>query len=153
MEKERSRLLEIMERKQKLRMGAPKESQEIIFRSVLALENEILLIEKELRDAGNKLRQVTVEWKGTEAKGPRETDAVRSHVTQKAASGSRSSKAEVGLSDVSGVVDCTGTFGPQVFDPAEEQEIGVIRKESSETHDNVSCHGMEVDDDKSLEEM
>ena len=50
MEEERSRLLGIMERKQKLRIGAPEESQETIFQIMLALEDEISEIEKELRE-------------------------------------------------------------------------------------------------------
>ena len=69
--------MEIVELKQRLRIGARGESQETISQSMLALEDEI-----------SELRQVTPEWKGTEANGPRETFAVRSDVTQKAAPGS-----------------------------------------------------------------
>ena len=50
MDKESSRLLAIMERKQKLRIGAPEESQETIFQIMLALEDEISEIERELRE-------------------------------------------------------------------------------------------------------
>ena len=53
--KERSGLLETMERKQKLRIGAPKESEEALFRNILLLDDVISKMVKELREAGRSL--------------------------------------------------------------------------------------------------
>ena len=80
------------------------------------------------RSSGKELRQVTQECKGTDAKGPRETDVASSDVAWMAAPGAQSSKAEVVLSDVSRVdFDCVGTLGgPKLFEqcrsPAEQEE-------------------------------
>ena len=70
METERDGLLETMERKHKLRIGATEQSQETIFQDMLALDSMISEIEKELREAGKELRRVTLELNGTEARGP-----------------------------------------------------------------------------------
>ena len=61
-EKERSRLLVTIERKEKLRTGVSE-------------------IEKELREAGKDLWQVTLERRRIEAKERRETDAAGGGVT------------------------------------------------------------------------
>ena len=53
--------LETMERKQKLRIGAPEEVQTSIF--------QILDVEHELHGAKEELRTLTMEWRKTEAKG------------------------------------------------------------------------------------
>ena len=61
-----------------------------------------------------------------------ETDAARSGVAWMAASGARSSKAEVGLSDVSRVdVDCKGTLGDRNFVSSAGAAQKVTRKESA----------------------
>ena len=52
---ERSGLLETMERKQKLRIGAPKEREHAFFRDILVLEDVTSEMEKELREAGEAL--------------------------------------------------------------------------------------------------
>ena len=54
---------------------------------MLALEDEISEMERELREAGAELRKVTLEWKGSEATGRTDMDAARSGVTWMAASG------------------------------------------------------------------
>ena len=92
-----------MERKQKSRIEGPEESQQTNFQGMLAVEDEISEIERELREAGQLVRQVSLEWTGTEAKGLRDMDVARSDVAWMAASGARCSKAEVGPSDVSKV--------------------------------------------------
>ena len=59
-----------MERKQTLRIGAPKESKEILLRDTMVLDDVISGTEKELREAGKDLRRATIE-----AKELRETDS------------------------------------------------------------------------------
>ena len=54
-EKERSGLLEPMERKQNLSIGAPKESKEALFRDMMLLDDVISKMVKELREAGRSL--------------------------------------------------------------------------------------------------
>ena len=65
-------------------------------------------------------------------------------------------RARVGPSDGSGVdVNCKGSLGDQssVCSVGDSQKKGgvVIRKESAETQEHVSCQDTEVDDDKNLE--
>ena len=78
---------------------------------MLAVEDDVSEIERELREAGKEVRQVKLEWIRTEAKAAREMDAARSDGAWMAASRAQSSKAVVGLSDVSRVdFDCMGTL-------------------------------------------
>ena len=70
----------------------------------------------------------------------------------------QSSRAEVGLSDGSRVdVNCQGTLGEQssLSSAGARKKKGKteIRKASAETRDHVSCVVLDVDGDKSLEEM
>ena len=156
MEKERSRLLEIMERKQQLRIGAPKEGQETIFQ---ALGDGISEMERELREAGKELRQVTLEWKGAEVKGRIVMDASRSDVTWMAASGTQSSKAEIGPSGESGYgVNRKGSLEDQ----SPMSSAGMFAEEGSGTericgyagiYESCQQNDMEVDEHKSLEEL
>ena len=88
----------------------------------------------------------------------RETGVVRSDVAQKTASGSQSSKAEVGPCDVSRVTS-TGWArweGHKFLSSAEipqKKRTAVIQKEFAETQEYVSYQDTEVDDNKSLEEL
>ena len=73
-----------------------------------------------------------------------------------AASRAQSSKTEVGLSDVSRVdFDCMGTLDDRNFTSSDgssqKMRKAVIRKESAETQDYVSCQDMEAEDNNSLE--
>ena len=75
------------------------------------------------------------------------------------ASGARGSNAELGHSNVPEVdVNWKGTREDQnsacsVEDSQKMKERAAMRKESAETQDDVSCQDMEVDENKSLEEM
>ena len=82
-----------MERKHKLRIGAPNESEEALFRDIKVLEDVISEMEKELREAGKDLWWAKLEWRRIEAKERRETDAAGGGDTWKAASEAQSSKA------------------------------------------------------------
>ena len=124
---------------------------------MLAVEDEVSEIAREFREAGKEVRQVTLEWIRTEAKAPREMDAARSGVAWMAASRDQSSKAEVGLSDVSRVhFDCMARWRTETLratlEPRRKRKA-VIQKESAETQDYVSCQDMETDDNKSLEQL
>ena len=95
-EEERIRLLATVE-KQKLRTGAFKESEEALFRDMIALDDVISEMEKELREAGKDLWQSQAgEWNEIKAKERRETEAAGGGVTWKAACGVDSSEAEIG---------------------------------------------------------
>ena len=95
-------------------------------------------------------RTIAEEW--------RVSDAARGKVTWMAASGARSSGARVGPSDGSRVdVNCMGSLRERSsvssVGASQQKRTAVIRKESAQTQDYVSCHDMEVDDDKSLEDI
>ena len=62
---------------------------------MMVLEDVVSEMEKELRVAEKAVSRVTLEWRSIKAKEQGDTDAVRSGVTQKAASESQSCKAEV----------------------------------------------------------
>ena len=81
-----------MERKQKLRIGVTKESEEALFRDILVLDDVISEMDKEQREAGKALSRVAVEWRRIEANERRETDAAGGGVTWTAASGAQSSR-------------------------------------------------------------
>ena len=94
----------------------------------------------------------------TKVEGWRASGAVESGVTWKAASAARGFKAEVGHSDVLEVdVNWKATRKDQSFEcsveNSQKKKRGALRKETAETQDCVSCQDMEVDDNKSLEEM
>ena len=114
----------------------PKESQGMLARG------QGSEIERELFEAGEEVRQVTLEWIRTEAKAPREMDAAR-----RLDGGIPSPKLQGGgLSDVSRVdFDCMGTLDDRNFassaGASQKKRKAVIRKESVETQDYVSCQG------------
>ena len=87
----------------------------------MVLDDVISEMEKELREAGNALWRVTLEWRRIEARERRDTDAAGGGATWKAASGVQSSKAEIG--------------------PAGESGVGVNRKSSLEEQSYTSSAG------------
>ena len=90
----RSRVLESMERKRKLRTGAL-EVQTSIFQDVIILDRKISEMESELPEAEDELRLVEMERCKTQAEGLRVMDAAGGDVGWQAASGAQSSEAEV----------------------------------------------------------
>ena len=79
------------------------------------MEDVISEMEKEPREAGNASWRLMLEWR-IKAKEQRETDVVGSDTAHMLTSGSQSSKAEIGVSDVSRVVvDWWGTLEDQKF--------------------------------------
>ena len=112
MDKERSGLLATVERKEKLRIGALKESEEALFRDIMVLEDRTAEMERGLREGGEDLLLAKLEWRRIEAKERRDTDAAGRGVTWKAASGAQSSEAEIGSCGDSGVgVNRKGSLG------------------------------------------
>ena len=89
-------LMVTMERKHKLMSGAPEKCREKFSKDLVdrISAEEVELLEKKV------MREMLTERRRTKVKGWRDTDAAEGGVTQKAASGSQSSKAEVGYSDV-----------------------------------------------------
>ena len=80
------------------------------------MEDRISAEEAGLFEARVEMEEVSKERRRTKVQGWRASDAVRSGITQKAAAGSQSSKAEVGLCDVSRVdITNNGTLEGQSF--------------------------------------
>ena len=94
MEKKRSGLLETVERKQKVRIGAPEEFQASIFQDVMTLDHKMSEGKIELHEAKEELRTVAMERRRTEAKGLRVMGVAGADVGSEAAPGAHSSKAE-----------------------------------------------------------
>ena len=149
-------LLATAEREQKLMSGGRREKlfEEISF----FLDDRVSAEELELFEKREDMEEILKERWRTNAEEWRVSDAVRSGVTCKAASGSQSSMAEVGLSDEPEVgVNRKGKLEDQSFvcsvEASQKKRRAVIRKESAETQDFVSWQDMEEGNDKSLEEI
>ena len=98
------------------------------------------------------------ERRRTKADEWRVSDAAGGGVTWKAASGAQSSRAGIVPFVESAVgVNRQGWLGDQSSvrnaEASQKKRKAVIRKESAERQDYVSCHDMEVDDDESVEDM
>ena len=114
MDMKQEALLATMERKQKLMGGAQEDPREKLFKEVRILDDRISVEEAEVHDDRAETEELLKERKRTKADELRASDAVRSDVARRAASGVQSSKTEVGLSDVSRVdVDWLSTLGDQ----------------------------------------
>ena len=112
MEKDRNGPLETVERKQQSRIGALEESQETIFQDMLPLDSMVSEVEGELREGGDELRRVTLEWRRTEAKGLRVMDVGGVGDNREAASDAGGSGCEVSSAGEPGVdVNRKGSLG------------------------------------------
>ena len=123
-------LLETKEGTPKLRIGAPAENEEALFRDIMVLDDVISEMEKELREAEEALWRVMLELKSITAKERKETDAA----------GGGDPLASPGLASPGRLAGSICSAGG-----SQKKRKAVVRKETAETQGYVSCKEMEVE--------
>ena len=84
-----SRQVATVERKQKLRSGAPEEIPRKVLQDVLVKEDRISAVETELLETGEQMRELTVEKRKTKAEGWRAPDTAPVGLDGKAVCGAQ----------------------------------------------------------------
>ena len=126
--------------------GAPENLRAKLFQEIRVLDDRISAEEVELlekKKEEEEMRELWSQRRRTKVEGWRDTDA-EGEVTERAASGSQSSKAEVGHSNVPEAVaswKCTGRnqMSAGYVKAQPQKKRAVARTESAETQDNVTA--------------